>query len=355
MKVTQVYEIVNTMTQEILGKSVVVNEDLSNIVDIAKAFENLGDKYDNYVRNQIVQQLGQEASHCIEGRFDDDARGRDIDILEVQPCEHPVKLAGKYFQRQGSSSRQVDKTYLPTFLKNRSAEYRQLMKERGVEVADETAQQPVAEQPAKAVQAAVAAPKIPTIATSMLRNNLLHEYEEGYEYAEAYIHLMQGHKYKMEKTDNYQEADYMLTLAVHSDEVDGYLLMVYDDATVCKVPMGRILDKEEGKEYNRYNGASLVFACPVRKDDVLYQAYEYRGETYHRLQEIADVEEANIGDSGDKLFDVDFDRLVKTDIIPHEKKDELPKRIVDRKRIGYTTAKKEGAKSYAVLEKLGLV
>ena len=42
------------------------------------------------------------------------------------------------------------------------------------------------------------------------------------------------------------------------------------DETVCKAPMGRILDKEEGEEYNRYNGASLVFACPVRKDDVLY-------------------------------------------------------------------------------------
>jgi hypothetical protein len=320
-------------------------------------FQDSRDKYDNYVRNQIVQQLGQEASHCIEGRFDDDARGRDIYILEVQPCEHPVKLAGKYYQRQGSSSRQVDKTYLPTFLKNRSAEYRQLMKERGIEVADESAavpEQPVAVKSAQPT-APTPAPKVSSIATSKLRNNLLHEYEDGYEYAEAYIHMLQNHKYKMEKTDNYQEAEYMLTLAVHADEVDGYLLMVYDDATVCKVPMGRILDKEEGKEYNRYNGASLVFACPVRKDDVLYQAYEYRGETYHRFQEVADIKEVNIGDSGELLFDVDFDRLLKTDIIPQEKKEELPKRLVDRKRIGYTTAKKEGAKSYAVVEKLGLI
>ena len=45
----------------------------------------------------------------------------------------------------------------------------------------------------------------------------------------------------------------MLTLAVHADEVDGYLLMVYDDATVCKVPMGRILDKEEGKQELYFN------------------------------------------------------------------------------------------------------
>ena len=119
--------------------------------------------------------------------------------------------------------------------------------------------------------------------------------------------------------------------------------------------MSWILDKEEGKEYNRYNGASLVFACPVRKDDVLYQAYEYKGETYHRFQEVQDIEEVNIGDSGELLFDVAFDRLIKSDVIPLEMKDELPKRMNDRKRIGYTTAKKEGAKSYAIVEKLGLM
>lgn len=51
MKVEQVYNIVNTITQELLGESVIVNEDLSNIVDIGKAFENMGDRYDKYVRS----------------------------------------------------------------------------------------------------------------------------------------------------------------------------------------------------------------------------------------------------------------------------------------------------------------
>ena len=50
MKVTQVYEILNTITQEILGDSVVVNEDLSNVVDIGKAFQNIENGLDNYVR-----------------------------------------------------------------------------------------------------------------------------------------------------------------------------------------------------------------------------------------------------------------------------------------------------------------
>ena len=50
MKVTQVYEILNTITSEMLGDSVIVNEDLSNVVDIGKAFENLENGLDNYVR-----------------------------------------------------------------------------------------------------------------------------------------------------------------------------------------------------------------------------------------------------------------------------------------------------------------
>ena len=50
MKVTQVYALLNTITSELLGDSIIVNEDLSNVVDVGKAFENLENGYDNYVR-----------------------------------------------------------------------------------------------------------------------------------------------------------------------------------------------------------------------------------------------------------------------------------------------------------------
>lgn len=50
MLMTQVYEILNTITGEILGEEVIVNEDLSNVVDIGQAFENLDNGLDNYVR-----------------------------------------------------------------------------------------------------------------------------------------------------------------------------------------------------------------------------------------------------------------------------------------------------------------
>lgn len=50
MKVEQVYSILNTITEEMLGDSIVVQEDLSNVVDIGRAFENLENGLDNYVR-----------------------------------------------------------------------------------------------------------------------------------------------------------------------------------------------------------------------------------------------------------------------------------------------------------------
>lgn len=53
MKVTQVYSLLNTVAHEILGDSAVVNEDLSNVVDIGTAIENADPHFDNYVRSMV--------------------------------------------------------------------------------------------------------------------------------------------------------------------------------------------------------------------------------------------------------------------------------------------------------------
>ena len=56
MKVEQVYEIVNGLTKEYIGEEAVVNEDLSNIVDIGSETINL-DNLDRYVRS-LIDQIG---------------------------------------------------------------------------------------------------------------------------------------------------------------------------------------------------------------------------------------------------------------------------------------------------------
>ena len=52
MKVEQIYQLVNTITNEVLGDSVVVNEDLSNIVDLGDTIVNTA-SMDKYVKSLI--------------------------------------------------------------------------------------------------------------------------------------------------------------------------------------------------------------------------------------------------------------------------------------------------------------
>lgn len=56
MRVEQLHELVNLATQEVLGNEAVVNEDLSNIVDIGKEIINT-DNVDNYVK-KLVNHIG---------------------------------------------------------------------------------------------------------------------------------------------------------------------------------------------------------------------------------------------------------------------------------------------------------
>ena len=57
MKVTQLKDIVNSATSEVLGKSDVVNDDLSNLVDVGNEIFN-SDNVDNYVK-KLIDRIGQ--------------------------------------------------------------------------------------------------------------------------------------------------------------------------------------------------------------------------------------------------------------------------------------------------------
>ena len=73
MQVSQIYQIVNSITSEILGDSAVVNEDLSNVVEIgdtianlgSAAFENMNDNEKEIIGDTFVQNvLGDLVFNC---------------------------------------------------------------------------------------------------------------------------------------------------------------------------------------------------------------------------------------------------------------------------------------------------
>ena len=57
MKVTQLHTLMNAVTKEVLGGTAVVNEDLSNVVDIGKSIIDSENGIDNYVR-KLVNHIG---------------------------------------------------------------------------------------------------------------------------------------------------------------------------------------------------------------------------------------------------------------------------------------------------------
>ena len=57
MKVTQLHTLINTVTKEVLGAEAIVQEDLSNVVDIGKSIIDQDNGIDNYVR-KLVNHIG---------------------------------------------------------------------------------------------------------------------------------------------------------------------------------------------------------------------------------------------------------------------------------------------------------
>ena len=56
MKVEQVYEIANSITKAMIGEAEVLQEDLSNIVDVGDTIQNVAGM-DNYVKS-LVDHIG---------------------------------------------------------------------------------------------------------------------------------------------------------------------------------------------------------------------------------------------------------------------------------------------------------
>lgn len=57
MKITQIYELVNPITKELIGNTTVLNEDLSNLVEIGTSIQNI-DGWQNKFVNALVDRIG---------------------------------------------------------------------------------------------------------------------------------------------------------------------------------------------------------------------------------------------------------------------------------------------------------
>lgn len=327
------------------------------LIDDLKYFENSQDKFDLYVRNQIRICLGDvvNASVVIEHP---EAGKHWIYAIKVAASKTPIvlKLDNKCYLREGTSTYSIEMQELEKIMQERNFELYDV-KVAEVTVADAPIE-PKEEGNVKRENSAfieVEPHQDDVIATSVLRSNITENWVDGYGMdTSLYLRIQSFSDWCM--LDDVEWQDGILTLAIHDDELDGSLVVVYEDGYVNRVPISQFTDKKISKFYKMYNQKRPIFICPVRKDDALLTAYEDdRGKLFVRLDDVSTIEEGKMLSHGILLSDVDFSTISLCEVIAKEYHEDLERlHNLPRTQLGFQILSSYGAKELECLKKIGL-
>ncbi len=296
-------------------------------------FDNNRDKYDRYIRNKIRQTMGDavNASIAIEHP---EAGKHWLYVIKVAPSKVPVCLGldNKYYLREGSSTHAIDNLeQLTGIMNDRDYELFHVQPAADVVVEesvlppmdfDEVPKEEKHERPATTED---------HLATSVWRSNVVDNWVEGYGVETVcFLRILRPGEWCV--CDDIEWEAGILTLAIHDDEVDGSLILAYEDGRVNRVPISQLIDKTRGNIYKMYAHKSPVFVCPARKDAAVLTAYcDDKGRKHARLDDVENIEEGKMLSAGTLLTDVSFENLYACEIINPDCFAEL-KRLRNHKR-----------------------
>ena len=325
-----------------IGYEMGLEEDLKNTL-----FKGSRDKYETYVNNKMVYYLGQEGAHYVHTHFDEEVSNAVL-IIDIEPCPTPISVGCEYFERMGTSARKVNENYRDKFLAIRKQWAEEHIPHLAVASAPASTAEPTPhEKETKSSSRLVeSAPITDHIQTSRFRNNVLHDYEEGYRPVTAVICLMDTDEYKVLDDDDWQ--DYRLKLAVHEDEEEGWLILVYESGRVCKVSMAELLQRERGREFKRYAGEKLIFASIATEADAVCVGFiDGKSNRYVRFDDLSKFEHSKMQAEGTLPMDVPNSGVHYVEVL---NKDLVPiNRNIGRKTIGCILKTAEGRRCMEVL------
>nr|WP_308560437.1 ATP-binding protein [uncultured Prevotella sp.] len=321
-----------------IGYEMGLEEDLKN-----QLFKGSRDKYEVYVNNQIVYYLGQTGAHYIHTHFDEDVKNAVL-IIDVAPCPTPIAVGNEFFERMGTSARKVNDNYRDKFLAIRQQRAQELAPHIEDTKTDSVMPETVSEK--EIVKPVESAPVTDFIQTSRIRNNALHEYEEGWRPSTAVICLMGTDEYKVLDEDDWQ--DYRLKLAVHEDEEEGWLILVYESGKVCKVSVEELLQRERGRVFKRNADEKLIFASIASNaDSVCVGFIDGKNNRYVRFDDVERFGQSGMQGDGTLPMDVPNSGVHYVEVIAINKVPIL--RNIGRKTIGCILKTVEGKRCLAVL------
>lgn len=304
------------------------NEGVATGLDNDIDFFGGKDKLDLHIRNNIVQKFGNDANARIRIRTSEKNK-KYVYALDIQPSPKPIELDGICYQRQGSSTWPLLGDDLEMFKSRREEEVKKLLgKIEIVKDSQEADNTTIAittgnnteKNPIK--EALEIKSNITPIATSVLRENPVHSWEDNYGTDMAcFLHFLPNGEYMITQDEYWEETELSLCIK----EEDEYIVLAYDNAKIIRVPVSQIIDKKERVKYKR-NKNKVVFACPVKRSELIYT--EVKGpndNNYMRLDDILRIKEGKITDGGERFSVVDNDGLVRCEILSSEHKEPLEK------------------------------
>lgn len=352
-----------------------------------KKFSNLKgkdqlDEYQRYIAIEVRKAFS--PSHTSADYFSVemcDYDGKTVcKVCVLRPFPELTRLDGVVYERQGSENVRLEGEQLTHFEKRRKERFEAERKQR-LEAEYQAAETMVpedheaqwsggenfqtseVEQPLKTSDLSADASFEPTIATATQRNNVLLDYLEDFIPPLCFLTFSKNNLAMLLPEYYGAEDEDALTLAIHKDEENAWLVLGYADGGVVRIPMKHVLDKDDYKELKLAAESELVFATIAKENDVLLTfTADRNGDRSMRLDSVRAISEGgSLQARGECLVKEKFDRLVNFEVLPESYITLLEEKKANKKLlnnagdgVGVAFACNEKNKYYKVLHSIGV-
>lgn len=301
-------------------------------------------------------------------------------VCVLRPFPELTRLDGVVYERQGSENVRLEGEQLTHFEQRRKERFEAERKQR-LEAENQAAETTVpedhevqwsggenfqtseVEQPMKTSDLSADAAFEPTIATATQRNNVLLDYMEDFIPPLCFLTFSKNNSAKLLPEYYGAEKEDALTLAIHKDEENAWLVLGYADGGLVRIPMKHVLDKDDYKELKLAAESELVFATIAKENDVLLTfTADRNGDRSMRLDSVRAISEgSSLQARGECLVKEKFDRLVNFEVLPESYITLLEEKKAKKKLlnnagdgVGIAFACNEKNKYYKVLHTTGI-
>lgn len=286
-----------------------------------KVLDGTEDKYDLYFRRSVCRILGKDADAYVESSFQEFG-GKKIYVIKVKPYyTAPLKVDGVIYERHGSSKLPFyDPEDIRRFTERRAEERaRQRLSPNPKTLAEEIEpeKEKATVEPDKPKQ------KVKTEATTQpeaivqVNPERIHtragrpvcpaSYDPNHNPATTrYLEIRKQEFQMVPDFYGYSEDDddLLLVLPLKDEDVRNWIVLGYEDGTVCRVPMRLFFDKQDYTPGKRYTDSPLVFADILDDDDALITlSRNVNGNWNARADRTENIPEVNsMRSAGERVF-----------------------------------------------------